>query len=122
MRSSGCARLLSQVGGGERGGGSEGGEVNGGGGETLSGEERLIGFVDHLSTEEEDGGFTDADWQRAARPPLPLLEEGNLAHLVISDCLRPFPPNALILLSLRRLHFPASLSSLSTWYGKKAAD
>lgn len=33
--------------------GLNGGEVNGGGGETLSGEERLIGFVDHLSTEEE---------------------------------------------------------------------
>lgn len=56
MRSSGCARLLSRV---EAGGvaGLNGEEVNGGGGETLSGEERLIGFVDHLSTEEEDGGW-----------------------------------------------------------------
>lgn len=32
------------------------GEVNGDAGETLKGEERLIGFVDHLSTEEEAGG------------------------------------------------------------------
>lgn len=31
------------------------GEVNGIAGETLRGEERLIGFVDHLSTEEEVG-------------------------------------------------------------------
>lgn len=92
-------------------------EVNGGGGETLSGEERLIGFVDHLSTEEE-ARMEDLRTLTGS----PLLEEGDLAHLVISDRLRPFPPNALILLSLRRLHFPASLSSLSTSYGKKAAD
>lgn len=32
------------------------GEANGGGGETLRGEERLIGFVVHLSTEEEADG------------------------------------------------------------------
>lgn len=39
-------------------------KVNGGAGETLRGEERLIGFVDHLSTEEEESrGLTDADWQ-----------------------------------------------------------
>lgn len=31
------------------------GKVNGGAGETLRGEERLIGFVDHLSTKEEAG-------------------------------------------------------------------
>lgn len=48
--------------------------VNGGSGETLSGVERLIGFVDHLSTGEEAGrditpqvewvgpGFTGSDW------------------------------------------------------------
>lgn len=39
-------------------------KVNGGAGETLRGEERLIGFVDHLSTEEEESrGLTDTDWQ-----------------------------------------------------------
>lgn len=31
------------------------GELNGGAGERLRGEERLIGFVDHLSTKEEVG-------------------------------------------------------------------
>lgn len=46
------------------GAGLNGEEVNGGTGETLRGEERLIGFVDHLSMEEEASiGFRDTDWQ-----------------------------------------------------------
>lgn len=37
------------------GAGPNGEDVNGGAGETLRGEERLIGFVDHLSMKEEVG-------------------------------------------------------------------
>lgn len=57
------------------GAGLNGEEVNGGTGETLRGDERLIGFVDHMSVEEEASiGFRDTDWQRAVWPPLLLID------------------------------------------------
>lgn len=46
MKGSGCASVYP-------GGAGLNGGVNGGAGETLRGEERLIGFVDHLSMKEE---------------------------------------------------------------------
>lgn len=49
MKISGCASLFPP-------GAGLNGEVNGVAGETLRGEERLIGFVVHLSTEEEEDG------------------------------------------------------------------
>lgn len=48
MKSIGCASLFPQ-------GPGLNGVVNGGAGERLRGEERLIGFVDHLSRKEEVG-------------------------------------------------------------------
>ncbi len=49
MKSSGCASLFPPGAGLNE-------EVNDGAGETLRGEERLIGFVVHLSTEGEANG------------------------------------------------------------------